>query len=304
LSNIIDRTLPEFLEKDRALSRSELDKGMTNWYWKNVAAPHFNTKDPALKAELIKNLFETDTDFTAATFVTDYVATADILRKKFGDFSGALRAIKFNFCKSGQGDDGTHTMTGEEYMNDPGKDIRSSNIKDFFPHNNKSNEMTKEGLALYYMFRVLHERGAADTAFGELPADATASSEGDPQLYSRATAKGPKPPQVDFAAVLKAPIKIDRSKDEEDFYAAEARKATAELALLEEKAKKAKDEQIDHDMTRLIEITEKLSGISKVTHTGTYTMFMSRREQLKTRLAAAGVCVSPASKEMLRDISS
>ena len=108
----------------------------------------------------------------------------------------------------------------------------------------------------------------------------------------------------DFAAVLKAPIKIDRSKDEEDFYATEARKATAELVLLEERAKKAKDEQIDHDMTRLIEITEKLSGISKVTHTGTYTMFMSRREQLKTRLAAAGVCVSPTSKEMLRDISS
>jgi hypothetical protein len=297
LTNVIDHTLPQFLEKDRPLSRSEIDKGMQHWYWKDFAAPHFNTEDPKLRAELTQNLFETDTDFTSATFITDYVATPDSLRKKFMEFSGLLREYKFNFCKSGQGEDGS--VTGEEYMNDTGKDIRSSNIKDFFPHNKSNSEMTKEGLALYYMFRMLHERGAADTAFGELPADATASSEGDPQLYSRATLKPPKPPQVDLAAALKAPITITRSRHEEEYLAAKASKTKAELAALVEK-------QIDEDIEKLMTLTGKLSEINKITQTMTYRMVMSRREMLKNKLRPAGLDVSPArtrEEDLLGDVS-
>jgi hypothetical protein len=274
LSNVIDHTLAHFLEKDRALHRSELERGAAkhHWYWTDFAEPHFNTKDPALKAELTKNLFETEMDFASATFITDYVATPDSLRKKFMEYSGQLRAIKFNFCKSGQGDDGTNVVTGDEYMYDHSKDIRSSNIKDFFPHNKSNSEMTKEGLGLYYMLRMLHERGAADTAFGELPADATSSSEGDPQLYSRGAQRAtPKAPQVDLATALKAPINIARSRHEEEFFAAKASKTKAELAALGEK-------QIDEDMEKLMTLNGKLSEINKITHTGTYRMIMSRRE--------------------------
>ncbi len=145
----------------------------------------------------------------------------------------------------------------------------------------KGDEFTKDGTALLYMLTMLHDNNAFDTVFGEIPTDATASSEATPQTYSRGSVKPAKMPQLDVAALLNAPmIKIARSKDEDDLTAAEAKKVRAELAALAEK-------QIDEDMEKLMGLTDKLTGIDKSTRTGTYRMIMSRRETLKTASGTA-----------------
>ena len=287
--------MEHFLVRDRRLDKDDIDAGQGNWYWRDYALEYFNTKDPELKDKLNENLFHGDSDFTSATFSTAYEATTDSLRKKFMETMGILREIKYNFCQSGQGDDGT---TAEELVSDSTKPIRSSNLRDFFPRT-KFHEFTKDGTALFYMFTMLHDNNAFDTVFGEIPTDATASSEGTPQTYSRGSVKPAKTPQVDVAALLSAPIKIARSKDEEDLTAAEALKVRAKLAALGEK-------QIDDDMERLMALTDKLTGIDKITQTGTYRLIMSRREMLKNRLRAAGIAVSPArtrDEDLLGEVS-
>lgn len=293
--------MEHFLQRDRKLDKDDVDAGQTNWYWRDFAVEYFNTKNPDLKARVNENLFPGDSDFTsrAATFVTAYEATTDSLRKHFMQAMGTLRDIKHNFCQSGQGDDGT---TAGDLVSDFSKPVRSSNLRDFFPRA-KNHELTKDGTALLYMFTMLHDNNAFDTVFGEIPTDATASSEGTPQTYSRGSVKATKTPPVDLAALFNKPVTIARSEIEEEYYKVEAHKARVELALLEEKAKNAKEEQIDRDMTNLMAINDKLSGISKVTHIGTYEMLMSRREGLKTRLVAAGLCVSPANGDFRRDLS-
>jgi hypothetical protein len=78
-------------------------------------------------------------------------------------------------------------------VNDSTKPIRSSNLRDFFPRT-KDHEFTKDGTALFYMFTMLHDNNALDTVFGEIPTDATASSEATPQTYSRGSVKPAKTP--------------------------------------------------------------------------------------------------------------
>jgi hypothetical protein len=287
--------MEHFLVRDRRLDKDDVDAGQSNWYWRDFAVEYFNTKDPELTTKLNENLFDGDSDFASATFTTAYEATTDKLRKKFMEIMGILREIKYNFCQSGQGDDG---LSVEELVNDSTKPIRSSNLRDFFPRT-KDHEFTKDGTALFYMFTMLHDNNAFDTVFGEIPTDATASSEATPQTYSRGSVKPAKTPQLDVAALLNAPIKIARSKDEDDLTAAEAKKVRAELAALAEK-------QIDEDMEKLMGLTDKLTGIDKSTRTGTYRMIMSRRETLKTRLRAAAIAVSPArtrEEDLLGEVS-
>jgi uncharacterized protein (DUF488 family) len=53
------------------------------------------------------------------------------------------------------------------------------------------------------------------------------------------------------------------------------------------------EEQIDELVEKTYKVTLRLTGTDKIAHKGTYRMFMSRREQLKDKLRAACVTVSP-----------
>jgi hypothetical protein len=87
-ANVIAHTMDDFVQRDKQLVRAEVDAGMGRWYWRDIAVPHFNTKDAGLNAQLTEHLFPGDSDFADATFVTAHVVTTDSLRIRCTDRDG------------------------------------------------------------------------------------------------------------------------------------------------------------------------------------------------------------------------
>jgi len=109
-----DELFSEFLQRDKKLTRTQLDAKSKNSFWHSVAIIFC---DPSKTFDLIDFPgVESDryTNLKAGLLPTTYALTAEKAKKEFGDFRTLLTKIYTRFKQSGEGDDVHEEKTAQE----------------------------------------------------------------------------------------------------------------------------------------------------------------------------------------------
>ena len=236
---LCDEHFQEFLQRDKKLTRMQLDAKAKNSFWHAVAITFCDTSKtfdlmdfPGVDSDRYSSL-------KAGLLPTTYALTAEKAKKEFGDFRTLLTKIYQRFKVSGEGDNVDEEKTAQEIQEGAPK-----------PHGADFWDFCQGNAVIDYAYRFLKKKDALQNATCLMPAgsqfNSTPGSTTETQAAKPRADKKRKggPIHNDVLKELRRPVKLYKSRAEKQLELIQAQRQTLKLeAGLRKLAGQLRDEE-------------------------------------------------------------
>ena len=220
-----DELFSEFLQRDKKLTRTQLDGKAKNSFWHSAAITFCDmskTYDlidfPGVESDRYANL-------KAGLLPTTYALTAEKAKKEFGDFRTLLTKIYTRFKQSGEGDDVDEEKTAQEMQEGVTK-----------PHGADFWDFCQGNAVIDYAYRFLKKKDALQNATCLMPAGSSFNSTPGSTTMETNAAKPRQnkkrkggPIHSDVLKELRRPVKLHKSRAEKQLELIQAQRQALKL---------------------------------------------------------------------------